>query len=94
MRTSRTPFLAKLLVAGSGIMSLANSVTIPFLAVFLHRELGLEPAAVGLVIGSSVFFSIAAGFFGGTLSDHFGRIPVLIAGLGGVVEAHANVSFG
>lgn len=90
MRTSRTPFLAKLLVAGSGIMSLANSVTIPFLAVFLHRELGLEPAAVGLVIGSSVFFSIAAGFFGGTLSDHFGRIPVLIAGLGGVVVSFAG----
>lgn len=85
MRASRTPLLAKLLVTGSGIMSLANSVTIPFLAVFLRRELGLEPAAVGLVIGSSVCFSIAAGFFGGTLSDHFGRVPVLLAGLGGVV---------
>jgi MFS family permease len=86
----RTPVLAKLLVAGSGIMSLANSVTIPFLAVFLRRELGLEPAAVGLVIGSSVFFSIAAGFFGGTLSDLFGRIPVLLAGLGGVVLSFAG----
>jgi MFS family permease len=86
----RTPVLAKLLVAGSGIMSLANSVTIPFLAVFLRRELGLEPAAVGLVIGSSVFFSIAAGFFGGTLSDLFGRVPVLLAGLGGVVLSFAG----
>jgi MFS family permease len=90
MRASRTPFLARLLVTGSGIMSLANSVTIPFLAVFLRRELGLEPAAIGLVIGSSVFFSIAAGFFGGTLSDHFGRIPVLIAGLSGVVVSFAG----
>jgi MFS family permease len=91
MRTrSRTPFLAKLLVAGSGIMSLANSVTIPFLAIFLRRELSLEPAAVGLVIGSSVFFSIAAGFFGGTLSDLFGRVPVLLAGLAGVVLSFAG----
>ncbi|MQM24269.1 MFS transporter [Glycomyces albidus] len=90
MRASRTPVLAKLLVAGAGIMSLANSVTIPFLAVFLRRELGLEPAAVGLVIGSSVFFSIAAGFLGGTLSDHFGRVPVLLAGLAGVVVSFAG----
>ncbi|MDA1360941.1 MFS transporter [Glycomyces luteolus] len=90
MRAFRTPLLAKLLVAGAGIMSLANSVTIPFLAVFLRRELGLEPAAVGLVIGSSVFFSIAAAFFGGTLSDRFGRAPVLLAGLGGVVLSFAG----
>ncbi|MBO3733017.1 MFS transporter [Glycomyces niveus] len=90
MRTPRTPVLVKLLVAGAGIMSLANSVTIPFLAVFLRRELGLEPAAVGLVIGSSVFFSIAAGFFGGTLSDRFGRVPVLLTGLGGVVVSFAG----
>ncbi|RRR95664.1 MFS transporter [Glycomyces terrestris] len=85
----RTPALARLLVAGSGIMSLANSVTIPFLALFLRRELGLEPAAVGLVIGSSVFCSIAAAFFGGALSDRFGRVPVLLTGLAGVAASFA-----
>ncbi|MEU5156124.1 MFS transporter [Glycomyces sp. NPDC021274] len=90
MHTSRTPVLAKLLVAGAGIMSLANSVTIPFLAIFLRRELGLEPPAVGLVIGSSVCFSIAAGFFGGALSDRFGRVPVLLTGLVGVVVSFAG----
>jgi len=51
----RAPFLAKLLVSGAGIMSLANSITIPFLAIFLRRELGLDPATIGLLIGSSVF---------------------------------------
>ncbi|MCC3765073.1 MFS transporter [Glycomyces sp. TRM65418] len=81
------PFLAKLLVSGAGIMSLANSITMPFLAVFLRRELGLDPAAIGLLIGSSVLFSITAGFLGGTLSDVFGRAPVLLAGLLGVVAS-------
>lgn len=83
----RPPFLAKLLVAGAGIMSLANSITIPFLAIFLSRSLDLDPATIGLVIGSSVFFSIFAGFLGGTLSDIFGRAPVLLASLLGVVVA-------
>jgi MFS family permease len=83
----RPPFLAKLLVGGAGIMSLANSITIPFLAIFLSRQLQLDPATIGLVIGSSVFFSIFAGFLGGTLSDIFGRAPVLLASLLGVVVA-------
>jgi len=84
---TRPPFLAKLLVAGSGIMSLANSITIPFLAIFLGREMGMGPATIGLVIGSSVFFSIFAGFLGGTLSDIFGRGPVLLASQLGVVAS-------
>ncbi|HYQ65263.1 MFS transporter [Actinophytocola sp.] len=83
----RPPFLARLLVGGAGIMSLANSITIPFLAIFLSRQLQLDPATIGLVIGSSVFFSIFAGFLGGTLSDIFGRAPVLLASLLGVVVA-------
>jgi MFS family permease len=83
----RPPFLARLLVGGAGIMSLANSITIPFLAIFLSRQLQLGPATIGLVIGSSVFFSIFAGFLGGTLSDIFGRAPVLLASLLGVVVA-------
>ena len=88
----RPPFLAKLLVGGAGIMSLANSITIPFLAIFLTRELDLGPATIGLVIGSSVFFSIFAGFLGGTLSDIFGRAPVLLASLLGVVVAFFGFS--
>lgn len=87
---SQPPFLARLLVAGAGIMSLANSITIPFLAIFLSRSLELSPATIGLVIGSSVFFSIFAGFLGGTLSDIFGRAPMLLASLFGVVVAFSG----
>ncbi|MGW1716418.1 hypothetical protein [Streptomyces sp. NPDC002156] len=41
--TAALPVLAKVLIVGAGIMSLANSVTVPFLAVFLRKELGLQP---------------------------------------------------
>jgi MFS family permease len=80
----RPPFLAKLLVAGSGIMSLAIAITVPFLAIFLSRELDMAPTTIGLLIGSSVFFSIFAGFLGGTLSDIFGRTRVLLCSMLGV----------
>lgn len=68
-------------------MHLADSFTIPFLAIFLSRELELSPATIGLLIGSSVFFSIFAGFLGGTLSDLLGRRPVLLSSLLGVATA-------
>ena len=80
----RPPFLAKLLVAGSGIMSLAIAITVPFLAIFLAREMDMAPTTIGLLIGSSVFFSIFAGFLGGTLSDIFGRTKVLLCSMLGV----------
>jgi MFS family permease len=82
--TYRAPLLAKLLVCGSGIMSLANSITIPFLAVFLRQELGLSVSTVGFLVGSSVFFALFAGFFAGALSDILGRNRVLLFSLAGV----------
>ncbi|MEV0898145.1 MFS transporter [Actinoplanes sp. NPDC049802] len=79
------PVLARMLIAGAGIMSLANSVTIPFLAVFLRTDVGLQPALIGFIIGSSVFFSILAGFVGGSLSDVLGRARLLLISLCGVI---------
>ncbi|KUL31097.1 MFS transporter [Streptomyces regalis] len=79
--TASPPVLARVLIVGSGIMSLANSVTVPFLAVFLRKELGLQPGMIGFIIGSSVFFSIFAGFVGGSLSDLLGRTRLLLISL-------------
>ncbi|MGW0737092.1 MFS transporter [Streptomyces sp. NPDC002851] len=93
MTTARPPLVARLLIVGSGIMSLANSISIPFLAVFLHRELGLPPGTVGFVVGSSVFFAIAAGFVGGSLSDLLGRTRLLLLSLLGVVGSFVGFYF-
>lgn len=91
--TAATPVLARVLIVGSGIMSLANSVTIPFLAVFLRKELGLEPGMIGFIIGSSVFFSIFAGFVGGSLSDLLGRTRLLVISLLGVIGSFVGLYF-
>jgi MFS family permease len=91
--TTPIPLLARVLIAGAGIMSLANSVTIPFLAVFLHRGLGLAPGLIGFVIGPSVFFSIFAGFVGGSLSDSLGRTRLLVFSLLGVIGSFIGLYF-
>ncbi|MEV0899955.1 MFS transporter [Actinoplanes sp. NPDC049802] len=91
--TTRLPVLAKVLITGAGIMSLANSVTIPFLAVFLHQDLGLAPGMIGFIIGSSVFFSIFAGFVGGSLSDRLGRVRLLMFSLFGVIGSFIGLYF-
>jgi MFS family permease len=91
--TTPLPVLARVLIAGAGIMSLANSVTIPFLAVFLRKDLGLEPGTIGFIIGSSVFFSIFAGFVGGSLSDILGRARLLLTSLLGVIGSFIGLYF-
>ncbi|MFG2224975.1 MFS transporter [Streptomyces sp. NPDC048644] len=91
--TASPPFIARLLIVGSGIMSLANSFTVPFLAVFLRRELGLAPSTVGFIVGSSVFFSVFAGFVGGSLSDILGRARLLLFSLLGVIASFIGFYF-
>lgn len=87
------PVLARVLIFGAGIMSLANSVTIPFLAVFLRTDVGLPPGLIGFIIGSSVFFSIFAGFVGGSLSDVLGRARLLLVSLVGVIGSFIGLYF-
>ncbi|MFJ8114221.1 MDR family MFS transporter [Streptomyces sp. NPDC096132] len=89
----RAPFLARLLILGSGFMSLANSITVPFLAIFLRKDLGLSVSTVGLLLGSSVFFSVIAGYLGGALSDVLGRTRVMVLCLCGVLLAFAGFYF-
>lgn len=91
--TAAMPVLAKVLIVGAGIMSLANSLTVPFLAVFLRKELGLQPGMIGFIIGSSVFFSIFAGFVGGSLSDLLGRTRLLLISLLGVIGSFIGLYF-
>ncbi|MEU2663809.1 MFS transporter [Micromonospora sp. DT46] len=89
----RPPRLARILVGGSGVMSLANGVTIPFLTIYLRNELGLSVSAVGLVIGSSVLFGISGGFLGGALSDIVGRRRVLLSCLLVVIGSFVGFYF-
>ncbi|WP_082820550.1 MDR family MFS transporter [Fictibacillus phosphorivorans] len=69
------------IVAGTLFTRAAFFMTMPFLAIYLYSEKGIEPATVGLIIGISALTGTFGGFFGGYLSDRIGRLPVMTAAI-------------
>ena len=65
------------IVAGTLFTRAAFFMTMPFLAIYLYNETGIDPAMVGLIIGVSALTGTFGGFFGGYLSDRIGRLPVM-----------------
>ncbi|PLR96130.1 MFS transporter [Bacillus sp. T33-2] len=56
-------------------------MTLPFLAIYLSKNLDLHPILIGLTIGISHLTGTIGGFIGGSLSDRFGRKPVMLGAL-------------
>ncbi|TCP55410.1 putative MFS family arabinose efflux permease [Tumebacillus sp. BK434] len=66
---------------GTCMARLASGMSMPFLALYLARELELSPALIGLTIGLGMFCEMIGGFIGGTLSDRFGRQRIMMTAL-------------
>lgn len=69
------------LLSGTVLARGAAFATLPFLAIYLSRNLDLHPVLIGLTIGISPLSGVVGGFLGGHLSDRFGRMPVMIGSL-------------
>lgn len=72
------PPLIRLLIGGSAFVVMARAMSMPFLAIYLSRHMGLDPATIGLVIGGGALVGALGGLVGGHLSDVWGRKRVLI----------------
>ncbi|MCM3163855.1 MFS transporter [Metabacillus litoralis] len=57
---------------------LATSMCIPFLAIYLTQEKHVSPSTTGAIIAISSLVGIASSFYGGYLSDLWGRKRVLL----------------
>lgn len=75
----RHPTIVWLLIVGTVFVVMTRSMSMPFLAIYLHRRMGLDAAQIGLLIGSGALVGTLGGFFGGYLSDSFGRKKILIS---------------
>ncbi|MCY1317288.1 Multidrug resistance protein MdtH [compost metagenome] len=73
--------VALLLIAGSGVVTIAKGMSLTFLAIRLQRDFGLSPAGVGALIGAGPLLGAIVSPFAGTLSDRIGRKGVLTAAL-------------
>ena len=70
--------LVWIILSGTIFVRTASFMAIPFLALYLHNELQASPLLIGLTIGIAPLFSTFGGFFGGFLTDRFGRKIVII----------------
>jgi len=71
----------KLLLLGNILVFIGVSMTTPFLAIYLSKQLGLSATLIGTIIGSGSIAGIVGGFIGGVLSDRFGYKPLLVLSL-------------
>lgn len=70
-----------ILLSGTVLARGSAFATLPFLAIYLSRNLDLHPVLIGLTIGISPLSGVIGGFLGGHLSDRFGRMPIMIGSL-------------
>jgi MFS family permease len=76
----RNPVL-RLLVTGSLLNSVAFFATLPFLTLYLSDISTLSPAMIGGVVGTVALIAAFGGFLGGVLTDRFGAVTLIRAGL-------------
>ncbi|KMZ42423.1 MULTISPECIES: MFS transporter [Bacillales] len=73
--------IVHLLMAGTVFVQLTQSMSIPFLAIYLGETTKLSHAYIGLIIGAGPLAGTVGGFVGGILSDLFGRQKLMFFSL-------------
>ena len=58
--------------------SMAGSCVWTFVGIWALRRLGAAQSTLGLALCASALIGVAAGYFGGHLSDYFGRRPLIL----------------
>jgi MFS family permease len=86
---SLLPTGVKALIGTATLVSVARTMSLPFLAIHLSQHVGLDASSVGLIIGTGAVVASLGGLFGGSVSDKVGRRTIFIGAL-----ALASVSFG
>ncbi len=76
------PRTFKVLVASALIENMAFGLIIPYLALYITIDIGLEEWKAGVVLAGYTVAGVPSMIIGGMLADKFGRRPVLLASLG------------
>ncbi|WP_139476470.1 MFS transporter [Aeromonas veronii] len=72
--------LVWIVILGTFMVRTSYYMVWPFLSILLYREYDLSATFIGLLLGGSMALSTLVSFYGGWLSDRFGRRSILLAG--------------
>lgn len=79
----RTPGVLLMGFTSAVLIAIQTGIVVFLIPLYLVERGALQPESVGLVVSLGVLGRLVALWFGGNLSDRFGRISVLIPGLAG-----------
>ncbi|WP_195258086.1 MDR family MFS transporter [Bacillus paralicheniformis] len=71
------------IIVGTIFGRMGTAMSIPFLAIYLTQVKGASSGFAGAVIAASSLIGIAASFYGGYLSDRFGRKTIMLVSIFG-----------
>ena len=77
LKKYRLTFFAWVVLAGVLLLRIGTSMTVPFIAIYLHFKAGVSLPVTGMIIGISYLSYSLGGFWGGFLSDRYGRRKIL-----------------
>jgi MFS family permease len=80
------------IIFGLLLLRIGTTMSQPFLAIFLHFKAGISLSLTGIIVGSSYLSYVIGGFFGGILSDRYGKRNLLSLSL--VLYAMTFFAFG
>ncbi|MGY3903847.1 MDR family MFS transporter [Aeromonas lusitana] len=74
------PPLVWIVILGTFMVRTTFFMVWPFLSILLYRDYGLSATLIGLILGSTAAISTLVSFYGGWLSDKWGRRNILLFG--------------
>lgn len=87
---SRFPNAVLRLLFSSFVFVMGRAVALPFMALYLHEHLGIDPQTIGWVLGGSIFSSTLFSLYAGYLADRLNKN--LLMKLAGVVVAASTAT--
>ncbi|MBM7660226.1 MFS family permease [Bacillus mesophilus] len=73
--------IVRVLLIGTVFMFIGISMSSPFLAIYLAKNMGLSATVIGTIIGSGAIAGMIGGFLGGVVSDKVGKNKLLVLSL-------------